>query len=339
MGLLHTNLLIPNMKLSIRALRALSVSRSILGFESNSTSPREKAISGLGAFLGILMVCWVSSFVVQGTDAILVVASMGATAVLLFAVPHGTLSQPWALMGGHFVSALIGVTCARYIPHTYLAAALAVGLAVCVMYWANCIHPPGGATALTAVLGGESISNLGYWYMINPVLLNTLAILFVAVSFNALFAWRRYPNHFARKQKMPVEALSETGASLTHEDFAAAIARMDSYVDVSADVLAELFEYATKHADEQSTHPQTLTVGAFYSNGQVGYRWCVRELLDMSLTTPYKGEAGQQVIYKNVAGADLYETGLSNVEAFKRWARYEVVLQDGRWLPVKAATH
>jgi CBS domain-containing membrane protein len=243
------------------------------------------------------------------------------------------------LMGGHFVSALIGVTCARYIPHTYLAAGLAVGLAVGVMYWANCIHPPGGATALTAVLGGESISNLGYWYMINPVLLNTLAILLVAVSFNALFSWRRYPNHFARKQKKPVESLSETGASLTHEDFAAAIARMDSYVDVSADVLAELFEYATKHADEQSTHPQTLTVGAFYSNGQVGYRWCVRELLDMSLTTPYKGEAGQQVIFKNVAGADLYETGLSNVEAFKRWARYEVVLQDGRWLPVKAATH
>ncbi len=324
------------MKLSIRALRSLSRFRSVLGIEPNASHSREKIISGLGAFLGILVVCWVSSHAVKGSDTILVVASMGATAVLLFAVPHGTLSQPWALMCGHFVSALIGVTCARYIPNTWLAASAAVGLAVATMYWINCIHPPGGATALSAVLGGESITNLGYWYMINPVLLNTLAILFVAVTFNALFSWRRYPNYFAHTQKRKVAALPETGASLTHEDFSAAIAHMDSYVDVSADVLAELFEYATQHAEKQSTHPQVLTVGAFYSNGQVGYRWCVRELLDMSLSSPNKGEQAKQVIFKNVAGAGLYETGLSTVENFKRWARYEVELKDGRWLPTSS---
>ncbi|HEX4856713.1 MAG TPA: HPP family protein [Limnobacter sp.] len=322
------------MKISIRNLRTLSLLRSIVGFESSNTSPREKLISGIGAFLGIAMVCWVSSFVVQGTDAILVVASMGATAVLLFAVPHGTLSQPWALMGGHFVSAVIGLVCARNIPNVQLAAALAVGLSVAAMYWARCIHPPGGATALTAVLGGDSISSLGYWYMINPVLLNTLAILLVAVCFNALFPWRRYPNHFARKQQRPVKTLEETGASLTHEDFAAAIAHLDSYVDVSADVLAELFEHATRHAEAQVSHPQALAVGAFYSNGQVGYRWCVRELLDMSSPRPGQSEASRQVIFKNVAGAGLYETGLTNSEAFRRWARYEVVLKNGRWLPV-----
>src|SRR5690625_7670775 len=91
-------------------------------------------------------------------------ASMGATAVLLFAVPHGALSQPWAVVGGHVVSAIVGVTCQLLIPNLFWAAALSGGVAVAAMYYLRCIHPPGGATALAAVIGGPELPALGSAY-------------------------------------------------------------------------------------------------------------------------------------------------------------------------------
>jgi CBS domain-containing membrane protein len=94
--------------------------------------------------------------------AALIVASMGASAVLLFAVPHAPLSQPWPLIGGHVVSALVGVICAKVILNAPLAAALAVSLAIGSMHYFRCIHPPGGVTALTAVIGGASVDSLDY---------------------------------------------------------------------------------------------------------------------------------------------------------------------------------
>ena len=106
--------------------------------------------------LGIALVYWTSALLAPGGASTLVVASMGASAVLLFAVPHGPLSQPWALIGGHMVSAFIGVSCATLVPDTITAAALAVGLAIGAMHLLRCIHPPGGATALAAVVSGPS---------------------------------------------------------------------------------------------------------------------------------------------------------------------------------------
>jgi CBS-domain-containing membrane protein len=92
-------------------------------------------------------------------------------------VPHGQLAQPWAVLGGHVISAIIGVTCAQVIANEILAASAAVGLAVGAMYYLGCIHPPGGATALSAVVGGESVHALGYHFVITPVLMNVVVIL------------------------------------------------------------------------------------------------------------------------------------------------------------------
>jgi CBS-domain-containing membrane protein len=126
-------------------------------FELGPGGHAEKLISGIAAFFGILCVLAVSSLVLSDAELPLVVASMGASAVLLFAVPHGPLSQPWPLLGSHALSALIGVTVARFCHSPLLASALAVGLAIVAMYYLGCIHPPGGATALTAVLGGTQV--------------------------------------------------------------------------------------------------------------------------------------------------------------------------------------
>lgn len=101
---------------------------------------------------------------------------MGASAVLVFAVPHGKLSQPWALFAGQLSSAFVGVSCYILVPNLFLAAGLAVGLAIGVMHVLRCIHPPGGATALVAVVGTSQIHTLGFEYLLTPVLLNTLII-------------------------------------------------------------------------------------------------------------------------------------------------------------------
>lgn len=153
----------------------------------------EKWISAFGGMVSLIGVMLISHASLGMEGGATLVASMGASAVLLFAVPHGALSQPWPVLGGHVVSALIGVTCAKFIPDPTVAAALAVALAIGAMHYLNCLHPPGGATALSAVIGGVAVQQLGYQYVLTPVLLNAVTILLIAIAFNYPFHWRRYP--------------------------------------------------------------------------------------------------------------------------------------------------
>ncbi len=169
--------------------------------ERQGDGHHEKLISGLGGFTGILLILMVTRQFVDVGDAGLIVASLGASAVLLFAVPHAPLSQPWALGCGHMVSAFIGVSCYLLIPDMHVAAAAAVGLAITAMHYLNCIHPPGGATALSAVVAGAGVHSLGYMFLITPVLINVAIIFAVAIVFNYLFPWRRYPVALTNAEK------------------------------------------------------------------------------------------------------------------------------------------
>jgi CBS-domain-containing membrane protein len=211
---------------------------------------RERMVSALGGFIAILAVFAVSTRIAGDHAAMMVVASAGASAVLVFAVPHGPLSQPWPLVGGHVISALIGVACARLVPDIALAAALAVGLSIGAMHLAHCIHPPGGATALTAVVGGPAIASMGYWYAVTPVLTNMLILVAVGVVFNRPFRWRRYPAAGALADLPRPEALTSYG-DITHADFVAALAQMDSFIDVSEQDLVRLYELVTENSNQR----------------------------------------------------------------------------------------
>ena len=160
-------------------------------------------VSGLGGAVAIATIVLVCQHFVAGEGAALLVASMGASAVLLFAVPEGPLSQPWAVIGGHTLSAVVGVLSASLVSEPLLAACLAVGGAIGVMQRCGCVHPPGGATALSAVVGGAGVRALGAQYVLTPVLLNAAIIVTVAVAFNGLLARRRYPAYFSRAQLAP----------------------------------------------------------------------------------------------------------------------------------------
>jgi CBS domain-containing membrane protein len=147
----------------------------------------------LGGFLGLLAVAAISRTIVGSEDAPYIAAYMGAATVLIFAAPDSPLSQPWPLIGGHVISALVGVACQQLVPDLLWASVLAVALALLVMQLLRCVHPPGGAAAMVAVLGGPSIHELGYAYALVPVGLNALVLLGLALLINNAIPGRRYP--------------------------------------------------------------------------------------------------------------------------------------------------
>jgi CBS-domain-containing membrane protein len=211
-----------------------------LGLELTPNNHREKVISGLGGFVGILCVTATTHWVAGPAAVMPVVASMGASAVLLFANPHGPLSQPWAFAMGHLISAMAGVACGTMIENPLIAGPLAVCVAITAMYYVRCIHPPGGATALTYILAGPAVRKLGWGYVALPVGLNVVVLLAAAVGFNWAFAWRRYPAAMA-----PHKAIK---GKLSRDDWAFALRQVGSLADVTEDELAELHELAVKHA-------------------------------------------------------------------------------------------
>ncbi len=292
---------------------------SLSGIGLEHISHRERLVSALGGFLGILAILLISlQFLPAGSSAF-IVSSMGASAVLLFAVPQGRLSQPWALIGGHTLSALVGVTCAFYINNDLLAAPLAVGLAIAAMHYARCIHPPGGATALTAVVGGSAVTEMGYQFVITPVLLNAFVLLIAAILVNAMFSWRRYPAALSKLEK-------PEHAELDSRDLQYALQKMDLLIDVTGDDLNRIYELAREHAKGDHVPVEDIKLGKYYCNGEYGESWSVRRVIDES-----ESQDGDNIIYRVVAGMDRRKSGVCSREDFARWARYEVYLNENSW--------
>lgn len=154
----------------------------------------EIAWSWFGAFLGIAAVAYAHYGWLGPTDLVLIVGSFGASAVLIYGAVRSPLAQPRNLVGGHLLSALVGVACQQALgPWPWLAAAAAVATSIALMHATRTLHPPGGATALIAVIGGERIHALGFLYVLMPVAAGVAILLFVALAVNNLAPHRRYP--------------------------------------------------------------------------------------------------------------------------------------------------
>lgn len=285
----------------------------------------EKIISAIGGFIGILLIIWISQYFIDVKSTVFIVASMGASAVLLFAVPHGPLSQPWPLVGGHLISATIGVTCYQWIPDLFLAASFAVALAIVAMYYLHCIHPPGGATALTAVIGGVEIHALGYSYILMPVLLNTLVILLTAILINILFPWRRYPISLAQRKN---QTILPDGSPISTTNLTYALKQMGSFIDISEADLVEIYALATQHTQQHHLIPSQIKINHCYSNGQYGQTWSVRQVFNIS---PSTNPAQATVTYKVVAGKNRRTVATCSCETFAKWAEAEVFLNENAW--------
>ncbi len=154
----------------------------------------EMVWSWIGAFAGIAAVAYINYHFLSETDLVMVIGSFGASAVLIYGAIRSPLAQPRNLLGGHILSALIGVTAYKCLEgELWLASAVAVATAIFVMHATKTLHPPGGATALIAVIGSQKIHDLGYLYAIVPAGLGAIAMLIVALLINNIPKQRRYP--------------------------------------------------------------------------------------------------------------------------------------------------
>lgn len=303
----------------------------LLGIENDKVSHWERFASIIGGFCGIYAIFLVSRHFTSLHTTVMIVASMGASSVLLFGVPHGKLSQPWPLLGGHFISAIVGVTIAAHVQDLYFAAALAVSLAIGAMHYARCIHPPGGATALVAVIGGSELHQLGYQFVITPVLLNALVLLIIAVSVNAFFPWRRYPASLKSKTMTPAENSPQEKedimnmSTFNEGDLRYALKRMDLVLDITHEDLIRLYALANRHAMGRTVEAEDVKLSHYYSNGLYGKQWQIRQIID---------ESTNAVIYKNIEGPDAGKNASTTKDEFSRWAKFEVYQEGNQWLRI-----
>jgi CBS domain-containing membrane protein len=199
----------------------------------------EKWRASIGAAIGILLVAVVAAYCLQGSAAtehgmlaLALVAPLGASAVLVFAVPSSPLAQPWSVIGGNTLSALVGIACVNWIPDATLAAALAVGLAIALMFALRCLHPPGGASALLMVIMGCD----QFTFALSPVLVDSLLLVGAGLLYNNLT--RRPWPHVQHTPATPARS------RFSHADLDAALAHYNQVLDVSRDDLQALLEQA-----------------------------------------------------------------------------------------------
>jgi CBS-domain-containing membrane protein len=169
-----------------------------MGGTTRGSPPRvsnaEIAWSWAGAFLGISAAALASRAWLEGMDLTLMVGSLGASAVLLYGAPRSPLAQPRNVLGGHVLSAIVGVACWKLLhPFPWLASALAVSTAIAVMHATRTLHPPGGASALIAVIGTREVHELGFLYVLVPCTVGPLLLLAVALVVNNIPRSRHYP--------------------------------------------------------------------------------------------------------------------------------------------------
>ena len=215
----------------------------------------ERVRTCLGALIGILVTGLVSYMMLGPSPTLpFLIAPMGASAVLLYAVPSSPMAQPWPVIGGNVMSAAVGVAAAKLFEDPVVAAAIGVAGAIGVMFVLRCLHPPGGAAALTAVLGNAEIHHEGFYYVLSPVLLNCVVMVLVAIVYNN--AVRRHYPHVPQPVKRPqgtADVPPSDRIGVTPDDLNTVLREYNQVVDISRDELNTLLMQAEQQAYKRRT--------------------------------------------------------------------------------------
>lgn len=230
------------------ARRLNSFARRFLFADTPSLSVAERWKSGVGALLGMAFNGLLIHAMPVGTHWL--IAPVGASAVILYAISHSPLAQPWPVFGSYLVGAGVALASAAWIPSPPLAAAVAVAASIWLMARFECVHPPGGAVALFIVLDGPyTPDRMGL--TLGLVVLNVLVMLLAAFLVNRLLLGRRYPYsalapHTGLHQTRDAPPLARIG--LNHADLERAVQTLDTFVDVQEEELVQLYNLAVDHA-------------------------------------------------------------------------------------------
>lgn len=201
---------------------------------------RERMVACVGALVSIALTALICRFVIGDHSSLpLIVAPLGASAVLLFAVPASPMAQPWAIIGGNTISALVGVIVAHFVHDQILAIGLGVSLAIAVMSFTRCLHPPGGATALTAIIGGPAVTAAGFLFPFVPVALNSILLVGLGYLFHRGLR-HGYPHRAAAPPVNPHQTTDispELRVGFRSEDIDKALDALQETFDISRDDL------------------------------------------------------------------------------------------------------
>ncbi|MFZ2855584.1 MAG: HPP family protein [Rhodocyclaceae bacterium] len=213
--------------------------RHYLVADAQPLSRAERWRSALAALAGMLLLQGILTLIPLGSEVSHLLAPLGATSIILFALPHSPLGQPWPMAAGLLLCALTGWLCGTWIHPEVLAIASAVAVSVWLMAFLRCIHPPGGAMAIVCVFGAAHPE------LLLTVALNVLVMLLVVLVINNLLPGRRYP--LGLLPPAP-SALPQPRSAIEHDDLRHALGTIDTYLDISEEDLVEVYEQATAHA-------------------------------------------------------------------------------------------
>lgn len=251
---------IPDLTLQRQAKNLLSAVLAQLGLIKRD-SQRLSAIPlterlkvAMAAFIALFIVTYTSLQLADAASTIVLLASMGASSVLLFGLPNSPLARPWSFVGGHLISATVGLICSHLFTDLALMAAVTIGCVLFVMYIFECMHPPGGATALVPVIASTD-SVLGYDFLLYPVALNVLVMLAVALLLQKFWLKRglqptaqKFDPVHLHKDASPLKRLG-----LQPEDLLSALNSFDTVVDISEQDLERLYHQAQLHAYQRKS--------------------------------------------------------------------------------------
>lgn len=182
-------------EISNKISRNIRITRYVI-YKETAFDLREQFWSFIGAFVGLAAIAFLQSYQLPRLENIMLIGTFGAASVLIFGATQSPLAQPRNFFLGQLLSAIIGVSVYKFLPDIiWITAPLAVALSIIVMQTTRTLHPPGGATALIAVIGTEKIKSLGYFFVLSPVLTGTIILFITALVFNNLSKHRKYPTN------------------------------------------------------------------------------------------------------------------------------------------------
>ncbi|MFG0463324.1 HPP family protein [Pseudomonas putida] len=214
--------------------------------------PKEWLRAGIGALLGLFLAGWLTSMAYGPSIALHLLGPLAASAVLVFAVHSGPLAQPWPVLGSYALAGAVGLAMREgFGPELWVAAA-ALGISILVMCLLRCLHPPGGGVAVSAVLADTGLTAMGD-HLLEPVLLNALILVSVAIAYNRLTGVR-YPKGAVPRKDLhhTHDPLPGERVGIRGEDLDQALEELGEFVDVTRDELERIILATEQHALQRS---------------------------------------------------------------------------------------